>query len=93
MAEILSKQYQSAFSTSRDNKVNFPLRVTENFLTDFKISESAMESAMKDIKSSSAPGPDDLPAYLYNTYAKVLAPALVKIWRRSLDTGISQRAP
>ena len=47
MAEILSKQYQSAFSTPRDNKINFPLRVTENFLTDFKITESAMESAMK----------------------------------------------
>ena len=43
---------------------------------------------MRSIKSSSAPGPDDLPASLYNVYAEALAIPATRIWRRSLDTSV-----
>ena len=43
---------------------------------------------MKEIKPKSAPGPDDIPAYIYNTFAEELALPIMKIWRISLDKGI-----
>lgn len=43
---------------------------------------------MKSIKPKSAPGPDGIPAHLYNNYAEELATPVMMIWRRSLDTSI-----
>ena len=40
---------------------------------------------MQSIKSSSAPGPDNIPAYIYNNFANELAYPIMKIWRISLD--------
>ena len=88
MAEILSRQYLSAFSTPLEDVSHINLRKhASTILTDIVITEEGLVTAMKSIKSSSSPGPDGLPAYLYNTFAKALAKPLLLIWRRSLDTG------
>ena len=88
MAEILSQQYLGAFSTPLQDLSHINLRKhPTTLLTDIVITEEGLVSAMKSIKSSSSPGPDGLPAYLYNTFAKALARPLLLIWRRSLDTG------
>ena len=57
-------------------------------MTDIEITKDALIAAMKSIKSSSAPGPDELPTALYHRFAEELAIPLQLIWRRSLDTGL-----
>ena len=44
--------------------------------------------AMESMKTTSAPGPDGVPAYLYIKYAEELATPLMIIWKQSLDTGV-----
>ena len=89
MAEILSEQYDSVFSTPKDNinDLEMPQYTNTSLLTDFQITRTALISAMQDIDSASTPGPDDLPAVFYNMFAEQLATPLMIIWRRSLDTG------
>ena len=91
MAEILSKQYESVFSRPRQNPNQRKFEFQErdcNILTDIEITKDALIAAMKSIKSSSAPGPDELPTALYHRFAEELAIPLQLIWRRSLDTGL-----
>ena len=91
MAEILSKQYLGAFSTPLKDlsDIKFPQTDRDIIpLTDFIISRDDLISAMRSIKSSSAPGPDCLPAFLYNHFADPLAEPLLIIWRKSLDSGL-----
>ena len=45
------------------------------------------------MKSSSAAGPDGMPAYLFSTFAEELAYPIFKIWRRCLDSGKMPEGP
>lgn len=88
MAEILSCQFKTAFSTPTTNlnEINFPDRECQS-INDIEITKEAIKEAMKEIKASSAPGPDELPAYVYNEFADELAHPAMLIWRKSLNSG------
>ena len=90
MAEILSRQYQGVFSQPvRDPaSANFEPRNSANILTDIEITEPQLVSAMKDMKSSSSPGPEAIPASLNKEFEDKLARPLLAIWRQSLDSGL-----
>ena len=86
MAEILSQQYQSVFSEPQSNTdiTNFPTCKGKH-LEDITFMTDDIQMAMEEIKPSSAPGPDEIPAIVFNKYAKVLAYPVMKIWRMCLD--------
>ena len=89
MARILSEQYKSVFSPPKDDYSNIqfpPKNVTP--ISDLQLNKEMFQQAMRDIKPSSAPGPDGVPAYLYHTFVDELADPVMKIWRESLDTGV-----
>jgi len=88
MAEILSKQYSSVFTPPKDkiHDIHLPFNFN-NELCDFDITEDLVYEAIKEMKPSSAPGPDAIPSHLYRDYVKELTQPIIQIWRHSLDTG------
>ena len=88
MAGILSKQYESVFSIPKphESNYNFHPRDCESF-SDLQITLDMIKNAINEIKPSSAPGPDSIPAHIYKQYAEELAYPILCIWRQSLDTG------
>ena len=88
MANILSDQYLSVFSIPRTDLSSLELKEYNiEMLNDIDISEEHMAEAIKDMGSTSAPGPDGIPAFLFKTYTDQLVYPITKIWRISLDTG------
>ena len=90
MAEILSEQYSSVFSTPKDedtpqeantDDLNIPSLNRINF------SDSELAEAINDLASNAAPGPDGFPAILLKKCSAALSPPLARIWRSSLETG------
>ena len=89
MCNILQKQYQKAFSDPKsgikkpadNDQTDIPDICDINFTTEDVI------NAINNIPVYSAPGPDKIPSLLLKECKKQLAPALVIIWRTSLDTG------
>ena len=82
-AQVLSEQYSSVFTTPRseyvvDDVENFFSGGTEwrmehegrPLLQDIKFSEQDIEWACKELKSSSSPGPDGVPAVLLKQLAR-----------------------
>ena len=94
MAEILSEQYSSVFSTpaSQDDLSPFTLfpeedPATEQFINCITFNDSELSEAMSELSANSAPGPDGFPAILLKKCRDALAPPLAAIWRTSLADG------
>ena len=92
MAEMLSQQYQSVFSQPKHPSTPphqlFPDEEESiSTLQDFDLTPKDLEDAMGDLSSSSAAGPDGIPAILLKMCKKALSLPLVEIWRKSLDDG------
>ena len=94
-AECLRQQYNSVFSAPRPEwKVDcFTEHFREmvggedNTLTDIQFSEADIKEACGQLKGTSAPGPDGVPALLMKSCKNELARPLYILWRSSLDTG------
>ena len=92
MAEILSKQYSSVFSTPRhENTAEDRLFPEENptqpSLSNIIFTDSELEEAMKELSDNAAAGPDGFPAILLKRCRSSLSGPLGKIWRKSLASG------
>ena len=92
MANILSKQYSSVFSTPRvtlqDAKSFFGDTETENSLHNIVFAEDDIIAAIDELSNNSAAGPDGFPAVMLNKLKHVLAKPLLAILRQSLGEGI-----
>jgi hypothetical protein len=88
MADILSSQYKSVFTTPKNTTPPLPARNIAQVLNDIEILEEDMGNALKSISPWSAPGPDGVSAFFLRTYADAIAPALCLLWRMSLDSGV-----
>jgi hypothetical protein len=92
-AEQLSKQYSSVFVQPRAEWAVpsppefFSSENNAEQLTDFQFTEQDIESACKELKPDSAPGPDGIPAELLRTARAELARPLHILWRASMDHG------
>ena len=88
MARILSEQYKSVFSSPKDNyeELQFPMRAISP-MEDIVLTKEMFVVAMSSMKTSSAPGPDGVPAYLYQRFAEVLVEPIMWIWKQSLESG------
>ena len=88
MAEILSAQYEGAFSKPLKDYSHISFRkATCEELEDVIFNEDDIESAIDDMKWDSAPGPDGISAFLLKKYKEALKVPLCYMWRTSLDTG------
>ena len=89
MCNILQKQYQKAFSDPKSGIKKPPDNNNQSIpkLEDITFTEEDIIWAINQIPLHSAPGPDKIPSILLKECKKELAPALLLIWRKSLDTG------
>ena len=92
MADLLQEQFSSVFSdpSSPDIKdPDFPLPMIEHPQTpeDFYIKDDDIISAIGNIPSNSASGPDGIPAILLKSCAKELCEPIRLIWSESFDRG------
>ena len=93
MAEILSEQYCSVFSTPRHENspphILFPKEDTTGpSLTDILFTDEELREAMKELSDNAAAGPDGFPAILLKRCCFNLCAPLGKIWRKSLQDGV-----
>ena len=86
MAEILSAQYASVFSTPMGISVDYDTAVTPNTDNMF-FTEQDIVDAISELSTNSAPGPDRFPAIFLKKCKDILAKPLYLMWRKSLDTG------
>ena len=86
MAEILSEQYSSVFSTPVETPT-FQDMINNSELNNISFNTLDLEAAMSELSSRSAPGPDGFPSILLKVCRRSLSLPLAKIWRKSLDTG------
>ena len=86
LADMLSDQFSSVFSvpiTDETNSQNLPTTT----LNDIEFDEADMISAIDEVASHAAAGPDRFPALLLKNCKHALARPLCLLWRASLDTG------
>ena len=89
MCNLLQKQYTKAFSDPNSGTKKPPHNADPNkpTLEDIVFTEEDIIWAISQIPLHSAPGPDKIPSLLLKECKKEIAPALLIIWRKSLDTG------
>ena len=90
MSNILQDQYKTAFSDPDSGEKNQPQQDTSHVpdFADISFSEEDVLKAINELGINSAPGPDKIPAKAIKECKQQLAPALVILWRRSLDSGL-----
>lgn len=90
MSNILQDQYKTAFSNPDSGEKNQPQKDTSHVpdFSDISFSEQDVIKAINELGINSAPGPDKIPAKVIKECKDQLAPALVILWRRSLDSGL-----
>ena len=92
MAQILSEQYSSVFSTRRETLVDPDLLFNSedtSKLIDIQFTTLDIIEAINEIASNAAPGPDCFPAILLKQCKEILAVPLATIWRECLNKGIT----
>ena len=88
MCKVLQKQYQEAFSDPKSGVKKPPTEpVNEIKLSDIIFTEKDIITAIDEIPLHSAPGPDKIPSRLLKECKNQIAPALIILWRTSLNTG------
>ena len=89
VAEILQKQYVSAFSDPKSELKKVPhYRNQHKFsINDIKFDRSDIVKAIKEIDINAATTPEDIPAKVLNRCAEALAHPLELLFRKSFQTG------
>ena len=87
-ANMLQSQYCKAFSNPKkaNLKKDFDTICNET-ISDIEITIRDVTDAIKEIPTHASPGPDKLPAIVLKECAAQLSNAILRIWRKSLDTG------
>ena len=92
MADLLSNQYATVFSTPIDPKQlpGKPRKLTSSgqSLHSISFTEEDIIQAINEISLTAAAGPDGFPAILLKKCKEVLAIPLTIFWRKCLDQGI-----
>ena len=87
MAEMLSNQYASVWTTPSDTLTN---NINNNpqtpTLADIDFTPENLEEAIDELTNNASPGPDKYPAILLKRCKTCLSYPLFLIWRKSVDT-------
>ena len=91
MAEILSKQYSSVFSSPSTDSPVFNQQEDQEIptLTDITFSEQDIVDAIDELSNTSSSGPDGLAAIFLKKCKFSIALPLFSLWRDCLDKGIT----
>ena len=89
MSNLLQAQYKKAFSNPDSGTTDqaYPEKPDIPELNHITVSEEDVIKAINCISTNSAPGPDKIPALLLKECKEQLAPALVKLWQESINSG------
>ena len=87
MANILTQQYKSVFTTPKDiPDVLLKQPKNGNSLSEITISDKDIKEAINNMAIMSALGPDGITASIYKEYADQLIYSKKKIWEASLES-------
>ncbi|MEW8547734.1 MAG: endonuclease/exonuclease/phosphatase family protein, partial [Candidatus Thiodiazotropha sp.] len=94
-AELLNKQFQCAFSSSEEVtqeefSTDYSMPTEENqfpVLDNIDITLNGITKLLKDLNPNKSPGPDNLGPRVLKELAEDIAPILLVIFQKSLDTG------
>ena len=89
MANLLSVQYSSVFSTPTDSPYYALEDEDGTTITDIEFSEQDIIDAIDELKQNSASGPDGLTAIFLKKCKNSLVKPLFHLWRKCLDQGIT----
>ena len=95
MANILSEQYSSVFSTpaaSQPDPEELFASADPEHLVDFEFSPDDLIQSIDDISENAAAGPDGFAAIFLKRCKNELALPLYNIWRECLDLGITPKS-
>jgi Reverse transcriptase (RNA-dependent DNA polymerase) len=87
MANLLNGYFSSVFTDEDESNIPAAATRTEAVLENVELSEVKIKEKIMKLKSLSAPGPDGIGAMLLQQLKDQVAPALLKIFRKALDTG------
>ena len=85
-ANILNAQFRSVFTQENDMLPNLPPSTVPS-IPNFTISIEGVSKLLSDLNPHKATGPDGVPARILKVAAEEIAPALTKIFEKSLETG------
>ena len=91
MAEALMKHYEEVYTVPRLEDVDAAVvslegPEREHEVRDVLLNEHALKEIMLNLRESSAPGPDGIPASLLKRCAASLAQPLTRLWRASYES-------
>ena len=87
-ANLLQKQYTAVFSNPDNASLDEIPMIQRNYsaIQDITFSINDVKSAIDEIPTYAAPGPDKLPAVVLKECKEEIAYPLYRIWRKSLNT-------
>ena len=89
MAEILSTQYCTVFSTPAEiNIASASPPTTKTKISNIHFTKESIVTVINELTNSSAPGPDGFPAILLKHYKESLSYPLFLLWKQCLDEGV-----
>ena len=92
MAEILSAQYESVFSSPLEDLPTANMaNQTYQALVDIDITEELVREAVENMDENSAPGLDGITAYFLKTYIDQLLYPIIRMWRNSRHRPTARR--
>ena len=85
--EILNRRFSSVFTREDDTSTADKGQSLYTAMSDIVINRNGVMKILKELNPHKATGPDDLPSRILKLGAGELAPALVKLYQYSIDTG------
>ena len=85
--EILNRRFSSVFTREDDTSTPDKGQSLYTSMPDIVIKRNGVKKILKELNPHKATGPDDLPSRILKLGAGELAPALVKLYQYSIDTG------
>ena len=86
-AEILLHQFSSVFTKPKEGDMPNVKRHVDSSLTDITIATPGVAKLLRNIKTSKASGPDNIPNIVLKECATELSPAVSCLFQCSLDSG------
>ena len=86
-ADILNQQFSSVFT--REESSSTPSKGPSPYpsMPDIQRKEKGVQKRLKELNPHKATGPDEVPSRILKIGSEKLAPALVKLYQYSIDTG------
>ena len=87
-ANLLNSFFHSVFSeVTSDSPADMAQALTNQQLSNIRLSESEVTAALENLDPAKACGPDRIPGRLLNATAKEIAPSLCQLFNMSLELG------